>query len=73
MRGNGLSSGIGKLFIKVMVTVILGVAVAIPVVLEVIEQADVDGTTAIVLGLVPLFIALILLVSLAKPMMRRFA
>lgn len=62
---------IGSLFIGVMVAAILGVGVAIPVVLDIINQANVSGTTATILDLVPLFIALLLLVALAGPLMRR--
>ena len=62
---------IGSLFIGVMVAAILGIGVAIPVILDVIEESNVDGTTATVLGLVPLFVALLLLVALAGPLMRR--
>jgi hypothetical protein len=67
-RGQG---NIGSLFIGVMVAAILGVGVAIPVVLDIINQANVSGTTATILDLVPLFIALLLLVALAGPLMRR--
>lgn len=62
---------IGSLFIGVMVAAILGIGVAIPVILDVINNANVTGTTATVLGLVPLFVALLLLVALAGPLMRR--
>lgn len=62
---------IGSLFIGVMVAAILGIGVAIPVVLDVINDANVTGTTATVLDLIPLFIALLLLVALAGPLMRR--
>lgn len=62
---------IGGLFIGVMVAAILGVAVAIPVVQDVINDSNVTGTTKTVLDLVPLFIGLLLLVALAGPLMRR--
>ena len=62
---------IGSLFIGVMVAAILGIGVAIPVILDVIEESNVTGTTATVLALVPLFVALLLLVALAGPLMRR--
>jgi len=54
-----------------MVAAILGVGVAIPVILDVIESSNVTGTTATVLDLVPLFVGLLLLVALAGPLMRR--
>jgi hypothetical protein len=69
--GARAQGNIGSLFIGVMVAAILGVGVAIPVVLDVIDQANVTGTTATVLDLVPLFVALLLLVALAGPLMRR--
>jgi len=62
---------IGSLFIGIMVAAILGVGVAIPVILDVINDSNVTGTTATVLDLVPLFVGLLLLVALAGPLMRR--
>jgi hypothetical protein len=62
---------IGSLFIGIMVAAILGVGVAIPVILDVINDSNVSGTTATVLDLVPLFVGLLLLVALAGPLMRR--
>jgi len=67
-RGQG---NIGSLFIGIMVAAILGVGVAIPVILDVINNSNVTGTTATVLDLVPLFVGLLLLVALAGPLMRR--
>lgn len=72
MRGSDPAQGnIGGLFIGIMVAAILGVAVAIPVVQDVINDSNVTGTTKTVLDLVPLFIGLLLLVALAGPLMRR--
>jgi hypothetical protein len=68
---NRAQGNIGSLFIGVMVAAILGIGVAIPVILDVINESNVDGTTATVLNLVPLFVALLLLVALAGPLMRR--
>lgn len=62
---------IGGLFIGIMVAAILGVAVAIPVILDVINDSNVTGTTKTVLDLVPLFVGLLLLIALAGPLMRR--
>lgn len=62
---------IGSLFIGIMVAAILGVGVAIPVILDVINGSNVTGTTKTVLDLVPLFVGLLLLVALAGPLMRR--
>lgn len=72
INGSDRASGnIGSLFIGVMVAAILGIGVAIPVILDVINDAEVEGTTATVLELIPLFVALLLLVALAGPLMRR--
>lgn len=65
------TSSLGELFLWVMLVAILGVAVAIPVILDVINTADVSGTTALVLGLLPLFVALILIVAMSQRMMAR--
>lgn len=67
-RGQG---NIGSLFIGIMVAAILGVGVAIPVIIDVIDDANVSGTTETVLDLIPLFVGLLLLVALAGPLMRR--
>lgn len=55
----------------VMVAAILGVSVAIPVILDVVNSSNVTGTTKTVLDLVPLFIGLLLLIAVAGPLMRR--
>jgi hypothetical protein len=54
-----------------MIAVILGVSVAIPVIQNSTDNANVTGNTATVLGLLPLFVALLLLIALAGPLMRR--
>ena len=50
---------------KFLVAMILAVAVAIPVILELTAEAGVSGTTLTVLGLVPLLVALLLIVAIA--------
>lgn len=54
-----------------MISVILGVSVAIPVINTALEDANVSGNTETVLDLLPLFIGLLLLIALAGPLMRR--
>jgi hypothetical protein len=49
--------------IGVLVAVIIGVAVAIPVTQEVITSANLTGTTATIVGLIPLFIGLTILIA----------
>lgn len=50
-----------KQFIGIMVVIIIGVAVVIPVVDSVILTANLTGTTATLVGLLPLFIAIALI------------
>lgn len=59
------------LFIGVMVAVIIGVGVVIPVVQDILAESNVSGTTALILGLIPLMIGVMLIVSLASPLMQR--
>jgi len=68
---NRAQGNIGGLFIGIMIAAILGVSVAIPVIQNALNNADVTGNTETVLGLLPLFIGLLLLLSLAGPLMRR--
>lgn len=67
-RGQG---NLSSLFIGIMVAAIMGVAVVIPVVNDIIAQANLSGTVATIVTLIPLFIGLLLLVSLASPLMKR--
>jgi len=62
---------LSSLFVGIMVASIMGVAVVIPVVNDIIAQANLSGTEQTIVTLIPLFIALLLLVSLASPLMRR--
>lgn len=50
-----------KQFIGIMVIIIIGVAVVIPVVDSVIDTANLTGTTATLVELLPLFIAIALI------------
>lgn len=59
------------LFIGLMIAAIVAVQVFIPVVNDAIAQSNVSGTTATILELLPMFGALLLLVALASPLMRR--
>jgi hypothetical protein len=52
---------ITKQFIGIMVVIIIGVAVVIPVINDVIVTANLSGTTATLVELLPLFIAIALI------------
>jgi len=57
----GFKVQITKQFIGIMVVIIIGVAVVIPVVANVTESAGLTGTTATLVNLLPLFIAIALI------------
>ncbi|WP_148414920.1 hypothetical protein [Haloferax sp. KTX1] len=59
------------LFIGLMIAAIVAIQVFIPVVNDAIASSNVTGTEATILGLLPLFAALLLLIALASPLMRR--
>jgi hypothetical protein len=56
-----LKAQITKQFIGIMVVIIMGVAVVIPVVDNVTKSAGLTGTTATLVNLLPLFIAIALI------------
>jgi len=60
-------------FRAIIDAIIIGVGVAIPVVNDILAQSNVSGTTALILGLIPLMIGVMLLVSLASPLMGRMS
>lgn len=68
------STNLVGLFIGLMIAAIVAVQVFIPVVLDAIASLDennTSSTTITVLDLLPLFAALLLLIALASPLMRR--
>ncbi len=72
LAGSDRAQGnIGGLFIGILVAAIIGVAVVIPVVNDVIDDSNITGTELTVIELIPLFVALLLLIALAGPLMRR--
>lgn len=56
--------------IKLMIAVMFGAIVAVPVVVDMVASAEVDGVTETVLDLLPLFVGLLLIVALAGPIMK---
>lgn len=65
------STNLVGLFIGLMIAAIVAIQVFIPVVQDAISSSNVTGTSATVLELLPLFAALLLLIALASPLMRR--
>lgn len=64
-------TNLAGLILGIVIAGIMGVAVAIPVLNDVINSANLSGTTATVVGLIPLFIGLLVLVAVASPLMNR--
>lgn len=65
------STNLASLFIGMMIAVIIGVDVVLPVVLDSVANSNATGNTLTILNLLDLFLALLLLIALASPLMRR--
>lgn len=63
------SGGMASLFIGLLIAAIVGFQVFIPVVQD--AAANLSGTAGTIAGLLPLFAALLVLIGLASPLMRR--
>ena len=70
MDNRGQSNLVG-LFIGLMIAAIVAIQVFIPVVMDSISSSNISGTEKTILELLPLFAALLLLIALASPLMRR--
>lgn len=68
---NRAQSNLVGLFIGLMIAAIVAVQVFIPVIQDSIANSNVSGTEQTILELLPLFAALLLLIALAAPLMRR--
>lgn len=71
-RGQAGGGNLVSLFIGVMIALVVAVQVVIPVINDAIASSNVTGTTATILGLVSTFIALLVLLAVVSPLMRRF-
>lgn len=60
-----------SLYMGLLVAGIVAIAVFIPVLNDVINSANLTGTTATIAGYLPLFGILLLLVAMVAPLMRR--
>jgi hypothetical protein len=63
--------GVAGVFIGLLVAAIIGVEVVIPIIVEGVASSNMSGTAATVFGLIPMFVALLLLVAMASPLMGR--
>lgn len=64
-------TNLAGLILGIVIAAIMGVAVAIPVINDVTADANLTGTTATVVELIPLFIGLLVLVAVGSPLMNR--
>lgn len=64
MSRKGMAGPAGTV-IAVMISIIVIVAVALPVVTDVVSQSNATGTTSTILNLLPLFLGLAALVTVA--------
>jgi len=61
-----MAQSLTDLFIGVTIAVIIGVGIAIPIILQVISDGNITGLTATILTYLPVFIAVVILVVLAR-------
>jgi len=65
-------SNLVQLFLGIAIAFIVGIGVAVPILNDVISSTTFSNTmTETVVGYVPLFLGLLLLVAVAAPIMRR--
>lgn len=72
LKDSRAQTNLAGLFIGILVAAVIGIAVFIPVVNDVIASSNVTGTTKTILDLLPMFGGLLLLIGLASPLMRRY-
>jgi len=70
MRGQA-TMNISNLMIGVLIAGIIAIDVFIPTINSAIANSNVSGTTKTILGILGLFAALLVLISLASPLMNR--
>ncbi len=58
--------GLSGAFIGIMIATIIGVGVTIPIVQNVIDDSNITGLTAVVLGNLPILLGVVLLVAVAN-------
>jgi hypothetical protein len=66
MRSKKGQAGLAGALIGVLIATIIGVGVTIPVVLEVIANSSITGTTKTVVDLIPLMVGVVIFVGVAS-------
>jgi Tfp pilus assembly protein FimT len=70
-RAQGGGTNLVGLIIGIVIAAIVGVAVGIPVINDAINSTNLSGTTALIVGFIPVMIGLMIFVATASPIMRR--
>lgn len=68
---NSAQGNLVGLIIGIVIAAIVGIAVGIPVINDVISSANLSGTTALIVGFIPVMIGLMIFVATASPIMKR--
>jgi len=69
--GDASNGSLPKILIGLIIAAVVGGGAALPIIVELINESGASGVLATVLGIIPLFVALILLLAFAGPVMRR--
>lgn len=69
--GRAQAGNLVSLMIGVLIAAIVTIQVFIPTVNDAVASSSVSGTAATILELLPLFAALLVMIALASPLMRR--
>lgn len=70
-RGQTGAGNLVGLIIGVTISAIVGVGVGVPIMNDVIADANLSGTTALIAGFIPVMLVLMVFVATAAPIMRR--
>lgn len=73
-RGQAYARGQGNLvglIIGVTISAIVGIGVGVPIMNQVIADANLSGTTALIAGFIPVMLTLMVFVATAAPIMQR--
>lgn len=70
-RGQAGAGNLVGLIIGVTIAAIVGIGVGVPIMNQVINDANLSGTVALIAGFIPVMLTLMVFVATAAPIMRR--
>ncbi|MFB6200391.1 MAG: hypothetical protein ABEI98_00065 [Halorhabdus sp.] len=70
-RAQASAGNLVGLIIGVTISAIVGIGVGVPIMNQVISDANLTGTTALIAGFIPVMLTLMVFVATAAPIMRR--